>query len=142
MTSHAIFQSLTGIATIVVGYSVWFALRYGIERIRLRRLQRQEVTDWDQVIASLKLRLPRNAEFAVLEHQMWFSDDRNRQAAKAILAQNGFETSETETYEKGTRYWLLVWRSAVFDNVKAEIGKVVGFVESFGGRYTGLGLHS
>lgn len=114
---------------MVVGYAAWFGLRYAIETVRLRRYRRREDSDWDQVIASLKLRVPRNAEFAVLEHQMWFSDDRNRQAAKAILLQNGFEASETETHEK-ERYWLLVWRSAVFDNVRAEIGKVVGFVQS------------
>lgn len=90
MTSHAVFQSLTGIATMVVACAALLALRYGIERVRLRTFQRQVRTDWDQVIASLKLRVPPNAEFAVLEHQMWFSDDRNRQAAKAILTQNNF----------------------------------------------------
>lgn len=142
MTSQALYQALTGIAVIIVGGVILSALRYAIALIRFRRAVRQQEIDWDQVIASLKLRVPRNAEFAVLEHQMWFSDDRNRQAAKAILVQNGFETNETETHEKGTRYWLLAWRSAVFDNVKLEIAKVAGFVQSYGGRYTGLGLHS
>lgn len=127
---------------MAITYAFWFGVRYAIGAFRARRLQRANDGDWDRIIASIKLRLPRNAEFAVLEHQIWFSDDRNRQAAKAILMQNGFEASETETYEKGTRYWLLAWRPTVFDNVRAEIGKVGGFVKSYGGRYTGLSLRS
>jgi hypothetical protein len=58
----------------------------------------------------------------------------------AVEAVRVFEASEAETYGKGTKYWLLAWRSAVFDNVKAEIGKVASFTQSYGGRYTGLGL--
>jgi hypothetical protein len=135
-----LFRSLTWLAVMAITWVFWFGVRHAIEVVRLRRLQRADDGDWDQIIASIKLRLPSRAEFAVLEHQVWFSDDRNRQAAKSILLQNGFEASETETYEKGTRYWLLAWRPTVFDNVKAEIGKVGEFVQSYGGRYTRLGL--
>jgi len=135
-----LFRSLTWLAVMAITWVFWFGVRHAIEVVRLRRLQRADDGDWDQIIASIKLRLPSRAEFAVLEHQVWFSDDRNRQAAKSILLQNGFEASETDTYEKGTRYWLLAWRPTVFDNVKAEIGKVGGFVQSYGGRYTRLGL--
>ncbi len=140
MTSRMIFQSLTWLAVMTVTYAFWFGVRYAAEAVRVRRLQRAQASDWDRIIASIKLRLPRNAEFAVLEQQLWFSDDRNRQAAKAVLVRNGFDASEAETYGKGTKYWLLAWRSAVFENVKTEIGKVAGFTRSYGGRYTGLGL--
>jgi hypothetical protein len=140
MTSRTIFQSLTWIAVMAITYAFWVGVRYAIEAARARRLRRANANDWDQVLASIKLRLPRNAEFAIFEHQIWFSDDRNRQAAKAILVQNGFDSSETETYEKGTKYWILASRSAVLDSVETEIGKVARFVRSYGGRYTGLGL--
>lgn len=140
MTSSMAFASLTWIAVMAITSVFWFGVRYAIGVVRVRRLQRADDGDWDQIIASIKLRLPSKAEFAVLEHQVWFSDDRNRQAAKRILLENGFEASEAETYEKGTRFWLLAWRPTVFDNVKAEIGKVIGFVQSYGGRYTRLGL--
>lgn len=142
MTSSMIFRSLTWITILAITYAFWFVVRYVIEIVRVRRLQRADDCDWDRIIASIKLRVPRNAEFAVLEHQVWFSDNRNRQAARAVLIQNGFETSDTETYEHGTKYWLLAWRSTVFDNVKTEIGRVGGFVRSYGGRYTGPGLRS
>jgi hypothetical protein len=135
-----IFQSLTWLAVMTVTYAFWFGVRYAVETARLRRRQSADANDWDRIIASIRLRLPHGAEFAVLEHQIWFSDDRNRQAAKAVLVRNGFEASEAETYGKGTKYWLLAWRSAVFDNVKTEIGKVAGFTGSYGGRYSGLGL--
>jgi hypothetical protein len=135
-----IFQSLTWLAVMAVTYAFWCGVRYAVAAFRVRRLRRAHDSDWDRIIASIRLRLPHGAEFAVLEHQIWFSDDRNRQAAKADLVRNGFETSEAETYGKGTKYWLLAWRSAVFDNVKTEIGKVAGFTASYGGRYTGLGL--
>lgn len=140
MTSRMIFQSLTWLAVMTVTYAFWFGVRYAVETARLRRRQIADANDWDRIIASIRLRLPHGAEFAVLEHQIWFSDDRNRQAAKAVLVRNGFEASEAETYGKGTKYWLLAWRSAVFDNVKTEIGKVAGFTGSYGGRYSGLGL--
>lgn len=135
-----LFRSLTFFATLAMASLIWFGIRYGIEVALARRQRRSHDNDWDRVIASIKLRLPRNAEFAVLEHQVWFSDDRNRQAAKVILAANGFDASETETYEKGTKYWLLTWRATVLDNVKVEIGKVAGFVKEYGGRYSGLSL--
>jgi hypothetical protein len=140
MTSRMIFQSLTWLAVMAVTYAFWFGVRHAVEAVRVRRLQSADANDWDRIIASIRLHLPYGAEFAVLEHQIWFSDDRNRQAAKAILERNGFEASEAETYGKGAKYWLLAWRSAVFDNVKAEIGKVASFTQSYGGRYTGLGL--
>ncbi|MGC1381658.1 MAG: hypothetical protein WA814_11630 [Candidatus Baltobacteraceae bacterium] len=142
MTSRMIFQSLTWLAVMGVTFALWFGVRYAIEAVRIRHVQRAHDNDWDRIIASIKLRLPRNAEFAVLEHQIWFSDDRNRQAAKAIFVQNGFDASEAETYEEGTKYWLLAWRSAVFSNVRTEIGKVAGFAQSYGGRYAGLGLRA
>ena len=129
-------------ALFIVTWVVWFGVRYGIEIIRVRRAARAEETDWDQVIAGLRLRLPRGSELAVLEHQVWFFDDRNREAAKAVLLKNAFEISEAETYEKRTKYWLLAWRPAVLDNVKTEIGKVAGFVQSYGGRYSRIGLRS
>ncbi|MGA2760474.1 MAG: hypothetical protein ABSF08_09175, partial [Candidatus Cybelea sp.] len=137
MTSRMIFQSLTWLAVMAVTYAFWFGVRSAVEAVRVRRLQRAHEGDWDRIIASMRLRLPRGAEFAVLEHQIWFSDDRNRQAARAVLVRNGFEASEAETYGKGTKYWLLAWRSAVFDNVKTEIDNVAGFTRSYGGRYTG-----
>ena len=97
MTSRMIFASLTWLAVMALTYAFWSAVRYAIEAVRVRRLQRAHANDWDRIIASLKLRLPHNAEFAVLEHQIWFSDDRNRQAAKAVLVRNGFDASEAET---------------------------------------------
>ena len=49
---------------MAVMWVFWFGVRHAIEVVRVRRLQRAHDGDWDQIIASIKFRLPSRAEFA------------------------------------------------------------------------------
>ncbi len=73
---------------------------------------------------------------------MWFSDDRNRLAAKEVFCKNGFDASEAETHERPPKYWLLAWRPVTFGNLQVEMGRVAALAKSFGGRYTNIGLRA
>jgi hypothetical protein len=53
---------------MAVMWVFWFGVRHAIEVVRVRRLQRAHDGDWDQIIASIKFRLPSRAEFAASEH--------------------------------------------------------------------------
>jgi hypothetical protein len=110
-------------------------LRYIASASERRRLERENVRQRDELIASLRLRLPEGAEFARLEHQMFFYDERNRQAAERVFLANGFDVRSTETYEKRTKFWLLAVRAAMIDRVPEECGKVIEFSRSYSGRY-------
>lgn len=123
------------IFTVVATFAVCLLLRYVAESFWMKRMGRAEKRSRDNVIASLRLRLPPGAEFVTLEHQMYFRDERNRLAAKEVFTNNGFEVSTAETYEKESRYWLLAVRSTLIDRVSDELRRVLQFAQSFGGRY-------
>ncbi len=66
---------------------------------------------------------------------MYFRDERNRAAARAVFEQNGFAVKTAETYENASKYWLLASRSTLIDHVAEELQRVVQFSASYGGRY-------
>jgi hypothetical protein len=114
------------IRIVFVHVSGWFAAR---QRVR------SEATAGEQVVASLRLRLPANAELVAVEHEMFFYDERNRDAARSIFEDNGFSVSTAETYDGRAKYWQLASRTCMVDKVLEEVGRVYGFVKQYGGRY-------
>lgn len=120
---------------IIVMFAISFLIRYVNDTLSLKRLRKADAMDRDTLVASLRLRLPRGSELLALEHQMYFMDERNRMAAADVFSTNGFTTTTAETYDNGTRYWLMATRSTVVDRVPEELQRVVGFAESYGGRY-------
>ena len=80
-------------------------------------------------------RLPEGAQLVTLEHQMYFYDERNRQAAAGVFLANGFQVRSTETHEKRARFWLLATRSGLIERVPEDCNKVIAFAGSFSGRY-------
>lgn len=117
---------------------VWalaFLVRYVSDSHRLKRFQRFERRQKDDVVATLRLRLPPGAELVTLEHQMYFRDERNRSAAAEVFTKNGFVVKSAETYENETKYWLLANRSTLIDRVDEEFHRVQQFATSFGARY-------
>jgi hypothetical protein len=123
------------IGGIVVTVAAGFLIRYVGDSISLRRVRSAQKTDRDQLIATLRLRLPPGSELVTLEHQMYFRDERSRAAARSVFEQNGFAVKTAETYEKSTKYWLLAARSTLIDQVAEELQRVVQFGTSYGGRY-------
>lgn len=123
------------LATLLALASGQFIVRHFARRAAARRAQQEAFKGWDQVIASIRLRLPPGAELVVLEHQMWFYDERNRTGALGVFAKNGFEAKTAETYDKRTKYWLLASRSTMIDRIQEELKRVHDFATSYGGRY-------
>jgi len=121
--------------TIATVYAISFVLRHVRATQQKRRLERDAAQTRDDIVATLKLRLPSGAQFVTLEHQIYFRDERNRAAAQDVFATNGFDLKTTETYEKQTRFWLLAVRSTLIERVPEELQRVVAFAESYGGRY-------
>jgi hypothetical protein len=120
---------------IVVMWAISFLIRYVNDTLLLKRLRKTDAMDRDALIASLRLRLPDRSELVALEHQMYFKDERNRAAAAEIFVKNGFDTKTAETYENGTKFWLMATRSALVDRVPDELLRVADFSKSYGGRY-------
>jgi hypothetical protein len=123
------------IGGIVVMFAASFLIRYANDTLSLRRLHRAEKIGWDQLVATLRLRLPPGSELVTLEHQVYFRDERNRTLAKSVFEGNGFEVKTAETYDKQTKYWLLAARSTLIDHVTEELQRVFQFTASYGGRY-------
>ncbi|MHB8590825.1 MAG: hypothetical protein ACYDBO_02430, partial [Vulcanimicrobiaceae bacterium] len=67
------FPFLAAIVMMAVTFSASFAVRRFRNRAGRGRA-RDESRGWDQIIASIRLRLPAGAEVVVLEHQMYFND--------------------------------------------------------------------
>jgi hypothetical protein len=132
--NSVIFTTVAPVFAVLAGWAIMYFLRH----LAAQRREKSQLVDWEQMIASIRLRLPPGAEIVVLEHQMYFNDPRNREAATKVFQKNSFEVTATETYQKRTRYWLLAVRSAMIDRVPQEIQQVYGFVQSYGGRYEGL----
>jgi hypothetical protein len=122
------------VLAIFTGWAIFFTIR----RIATQRDARRQAIDWDALIASIRLRLPPGAEMVVLEHDVYFYDVRNREAAAEIFRKNSFEVSTTETHTKRARYWLRAVRPAMIDRIPYELQTVFGFVNSYGGRYEGM----
>jgi hypothetical protein len=103
--------------------------------LALRQHARSEASANERLMASLRLRLPANAEFVTLEHEMFFYDPRNRDAARGVFAENGFTVTTAETYDGRAKYWLLASRTCLVDKVLGELGRVYEFSKHYGGRY-------
>jgi hypothetical protein len=116
-------------------FAASFLIRYTNDALSLRRLRKAQKTDWDQLIATLRLRLAPGSELVTLEHQMYFRDERNRALAKSVFEGNGFEVKTAETYDKQTKYWLLATRSTLIDRITEELQRVFQVTASYGGRY-------
>ncbi|MHB8355850.1 MAG: ribonuclease E inhibitor RraB [Vulcanimicrobiaceae bacterium] len=128
------FPFLAAIVMMGVAFSASFAVRRFRNRAGRGRA-RDESRGWDQIIASIRLRLPAGAEVVVLEHQMYFNDPRNRAAAIEVFTKNGFAATTAETYEKRTKYWLLAVRATMIERVQQELQRVHEFTNAYGGRY-------
>ena len=115
--------------------AISFSMRMALDAYRVRRMQRSEIQSRDDVIASLRLRLPPGSQMVTLEHQIFFNDDRNRSAAADVFTRNGFTVSTTAAHERRTKYWLLAVKSALIDRVPEDVARVVQFAEHYGGRY-------
>lgn len=120
---------------IIVMWAASFLIRYLNDTLSLKRAHKADAMDRDALVASLRLRLPVGSELVTLQHQMYFMDERNRAAAADVFLKNGFDATAAETYEKGTRYWLMATRSAMVDRVPDELLRVAEFSKSYGGRY-------
>lgn len=120
---------------IIVMFAISFLVRFINDMLSLKRFQKAGSMDRDTLVASLRLRLPAGSELVALEHQMYFMDERNRGAAAEVFSTNGFQTTTADTYENGTRYWLMATRSTMVDRVPDELLRVAEFAKSYGGRY-------
>jgi hypothetical protein len=127
--------TLVPIVALLAMWGVVFALRSLRSRLDAHRSDRQLFRSREQMIASIRLRLPPGAELVVIAHQMFFNDARNRDAAAAVLQKNGFGVATTETHDLRSKYWLLARRSVLIDRVPDEIQTVVKLAESYGGTY-------
>jgi hypothetical protein len=126
---------LTAIAATVVLWAAIYSIRYLIQLYFLRRIVKAKWMDRDEIIASLRLRLPPGADLVALEHQTFYMDERNRAAAANVLIENGFTISAAETYENATRFWLLATRSTLVERAPEEWKLVVDLTRRYGGRY-------
>jgi hypothetical protein len=129
------YATLYYVAVAVAFVGLSMGLRYLGNRLSGKRKIRDDLGSRDRLIATLRLRLPPNAEMVVLEHQMYFRDERNRVAAGDVFTKNGFSVTTTETFEKATRYWLLAARTAMIDRVPEELQRVHSFTASYGGHF-------
>lgn len=118
---------------------VTIAARYIMSSVAQNRRDRRAEADIprvrEEIIASLRLQLPKSAEFAVLEHKLRFLDERNRALVEKVLRENSFETTTAETYEGRAAYWLTGKRACLVDRAPEEIGLVLYFVDKSGGEY-------
>jgi hypothetical protein len=115
------------------------AARYIIASVAQNRRHRRAEADIsrvrEEVIASLRLQLPKSAEFVVLEHKLRFLDERNRALVEKELRENSFETTTAETYEGRTAYWLAGKRACLVDRAPEEIALVLSLTDKCGGDY-------
>lgn len=120
---------------VIVASAVNLLARQFLYDRRRRRDELHEVAAGDRFIASIRLRLPPGAQMVVLQHQIFFNDERYRRAASQVFEKNNFTTAKTETYDKLTRYWLLAKRSTMIDHVVGEVQAVVRLVKEWNGNY-------
>lgn len=129
------FEIIGPLAVLVFALAANVVIRYFNDWITLRRLSHYSAKSNDELIASLRLRLPRDATLVVLEHEMFFNDERNRDAAREICEKNSFEVSAAQTYEGRPKYWLLATRTALIERVSEELQRVEQFAARYGGQY-------
>lgn len=119
----------------VASAAFWYVVRYARAIRWSQRTDAEYFSAREDVISSIRLRLPQGADLVVLEHKLRFKDARNRNLVEQKLIENSFDVSMAETYEGETAFWLLAKRPVLVDRAPDEIRLVASFTAQSGGTY-------